>query len=132
MSWIFSLFLLKALLLHFCTSSVGGNDTNSYSRLMALKGGTRLRASGEGILGFSISLWKRVAGRPHSKGKHLFPPSQHPVPSDCLLPGHSLSRSEGVFFKADGTSSLPFTHLATMGFCFCLKERGTHRCLQRD
>lgn len=33
---------------------------------------------------FSISLWKRGSGGRCSKGKHLLPPSQHPVPSELF------------------------------------------------
>lgn len=48
-------------------------------------------------------------------------------PNPPLLPGHSLCKS-GIFCWANGTSSLPFTHLATMGSCYGLEERGTDTC----
>lgn len=61
-----------------------------------------------------------LASNPCPQSITLCPPS--PLP-----PGHSLCRS-GIFCRASGASSLPFTHLATMGLCYGLKERGTDTC----
>lgn len=61
-----------------------------------------------------------LASNPCPQSITLCPPSP-------LLPGHSLCRS-GIFCRASGASSLPFTHLATMGLCYGLKERGTDTC----
>lgn len=71
-------------------------------------------------LGPHLSVVERAAGG-HPL-RDLPPPlslslPECPMPSDRLLAGHSLGRSQGVFFRAGGTSSVPFTHLATMGLC---------------
>lgn len=57
----------------------------------------------------------------------LTPPQSITLCPSPLLPGHSLCRS-GIFCRVSGSSSLPFTHLATMGLCYGLKERGTDMC----
>lgn len=66
-------------------------------------------------------------GSPPPLSSNPFPPVYNPRPPSPLLPGHSLCRS-GIFCRASGASSLPFTHLATMGLCYGLKERGTDMC----
>lgn len=118
--------LLLAVFLHTVNDTTG----TSFSGLF-INGGTGPHSLWA-YLRFSISCGKEQLADP-SRRKHLSPTLGTLRPPGRLLPGHLLSSSEAVFFKAGGRSSLPCTHLATMGVCSCLQERETRavpRCLQ--
>lgn len=85
--------------------------------------GKRRRASGQvlGLASLSGKEWLADSTR----RVNSVPPLSTLGPQNHFLRGHLLSRSEAVFFKVGAPSWLPFAHLATMGFCYCLEERGT-------
>lgn len=95
-----------------------------------------LRATRLGAPGLCKSMVQNLSEEGTAKGwsqgsaplaSNPCPPVYNPRPPSPLLPGHSLCRS-GIFCRASGASSLPFTHLATMRLCYGLKERGTDMC----
>lgn len=119
MSWI------RSLLLCFCTSSVRVIDTSSTSyQSLVINGERRPGAPGQ-VLGLASLSGKEQLVDSTRRVNAVSLPLDTLCPQDRLLPGHLLSRSEAVFFEAGGPSWLPFAHLATMGLCYCLKERGT-------
>lgn len=116
MSWT------RVLLPYFCTSSLR-HQQHLLSESGDRKPGKRRRASGQ-ILGLaSVSGKEWLLGS--TQRVNSVPPLSTLGPQNRFLRGHLLSRSEAVFFEVGAPSWLPFAHLATMGLCYRLEERGT-------